>query len=132
MLFGAIDAPGWAIIIGAAGLIVKMVLDYFRDRDKAKWDREQAAKAEQRQHVIAKKLDDADIHRQEVKVQTASAVRAVAAVAHEAKEVAKDTQKAINGRVDELIAAAGAAGEAKGAADERARADAKKEGEQRT
>lgn len=127
-LFATIDAPGWAIIIGAAGLIIKMVLDFLRERDKSRWDREQAAKAEERQQIIAKKLDLAGTERQENKAQTVSAVRAVAAVAHEAKEAAltavkgnEDTKIAINGRVEQLIAAAGAVGEAKGAADERVR-----------
>jgi len=91
------------------------------------------------QLINERKFMEAATQRQDAKVQTTSAVRAVAAVAHEAKEAAgaavkgiEDTRTAINGRVEQLIEAAGAVGEAKGANDERARADAKKEGEQRT
>ncbi len=48
MLFADIDAPGWAIILGAAGLIVKMVLDFFRDRDKVRHDKEESRLASER------------------------------------------------------------------------------------
>lgn len=61
MLFAEIDAGGWAMIIGAVFLgvtqVVKMILDYRREKDKAAKVEEVAVKQEQVVEAQDKKLE---------------------------------------------------------------------------
>lgn len=109
--FGAQEAQAWAVVIAAVGLIVKLILDFFRERDKIKFDRDQAKLLDEREY--AKVLRDEAAAREVATVKhnlelTAAAQDKYAEERHQQIQGLtadiKEVHRLTNGMKDELVA----------------------------